>query len=212
MGNDVVRRPTSDDLASLVRASVAGDETAWNELVRRHAGLVATVIRRFRLSTSDAQDVSQLVWLHLIEHLPKIREPAALPGWLVTTTRHECQRHLRLNSRSVSTDPATMSQISSGSDDIDQDLLAAEQRQVLLAGLAELSDEQRRFLALLVSDPPCPYAEISRILGMPIGSIGPTRIRTLEKLRETRSVQAYLRANGKATKTGGGRHALAELE
>ncbi|GAA4710806.1 RNA polymerase sigma factor [Phytohabitans rumicis] len=202
----------TDDLATLVRASVNGDEGAWNELVRRHAGLVAGVIWRYRLSTADAQDVSQLVWLHLIEHLAQIREPAALPGWLVTTTRHECQRYLRVNSRSVSVDPAAMTQLSVDAHDVDEELLAAERVQVLRAALAELSPQHRELLVLLAADPPCPYAEISRILGIPIGSIGPTRSRALDKLRETAAVKTYLQTNGKAARTGGARHALAELE
>jgi DNA-directed RNA polymerase specialized sigma24 family protein len=97
-----------EDLAAnsaLVHASVQGDEKAWNELVQRYAWLIAAVIRHYRLTGADAQDVSQLVWLHLIEHLPYLREPAALPGWLVTTTKRECQRYVQKSRRTVSIDP-----------------------------------------------------------------------------------------------------------
>jgi RNA polymerase sigma factor (sigma-70 family) len=201
------------DLATLVRASVDGDEEAWNELVGRYARLLAAVIRHYRLSAADAQDVSQLVWLHLVEHLQHIREPAALPGWLVTTTRHECLRYLRTKSRSLSMDPIAMTELSTiDGEDAEESLVAAERHQVLLDGLAELPPQQRHLLTLLAADPPRPYAEISRILGIPIGSIGPTRSRTLEKLRETTAVKTYLRANSEAARTGGARHALAELE
>jgi RNA polymerase sigma factor (sigma-70 family) len=187
------------DLPRLVKASVDRDEAAWNELVRRFAGLVAFVIRHYRLSTTDTQDVSQLVWLRLVEHLGQIREPSALPGWLATTTRHECERHLRVSGRSVAMDPLTMRLVDRADGaEIDELLLAAERRQVLLDGLGELAPQQRELLMMLTADPPYAYAEISRILGIPIGSIGPTRSRVLDKLRDTGAVRAYLDADESA--------------
>jgi RNA polymerase sigma factor (sigma-70 family) len=187
------------DLPRLVKASVDHDEEAWNELVRRFAGLVAFVIRHYRLSAADTQDVSQLVWLRMVEHLADIREPSALPGWLATTTRHECERYLRINGRSVAMDPLTM-RLTDKADgpEVDELLLAAERRQVLLDGLRELTDQQRELLLMLTADPPYAYAEISRILGIPIGSIGPTRSRVLDKLRDTDAVRAYLDADDSA--------------
>lgn len=203
----------TDTIAALVDASADGDANAWNELVHRYARLVAATIARYRLPAADAQDVSQTVWLRLIEHLTELNEPDALPGWLATTTRHECQRHLRSNGRQVSVDPQDLTRLSAADGrSVDEGLLAAERHQVLLDGLAELSHQHRRLLELLGSDPPPSYQEISRILEIPIGSIGPTRSRALEKLRGTRAVQTYLRASSEATRTGGARHALAELE
>lgn len=188
------------DLPSLVRqAGVGKDEDAWNELVRRFAGLVAFVIRHYRLSKADTQDVSQLVWLRLVEHLGQLREPEALPGWLATTTRHECERLLRRNSRNVTMDPDMMRLIDRADGSaVDELLLAAERRQVLLDALGELSDPHRELLQMLTADPPYAYADISRILGIPIGSIGPTRSRVLEKLRDTGAVRAYLKADQSA--------------
>jgi RNA polymerase sigma factor (sigma-70 family) len=191
------------DLSDLVKASVDHSEDAWNELVRRFAGLVAFVIRHFRLSAADSQDVSQLVWLRLVEHLGQLREPDALPGWLATTARHECERYLRMNGRSVAMDPLTM-RLADRADgpDIDELLLAAERRQVLLDGLGELTPQQRELLMMLTADPPYAYAEISRILGIPIGSIGPTRSRVLDKLRDTGAVRTYLEADESAHSRG----------
>jgi RNA polymerase sigma factor (sigma-70 family) len=181
------------DLADLVKASIDHDEDAWHELVGRFAGLVSFVIRRYRLSPADAQDVSQLVWLRLVEHLARIREPAALPGWLTTATRHECERHLRVNGRSVAMDPTVIREAEpAGVPDVDELLLAAERRQALLDGLAELAPAHRDLLVMLTADPPYSYADVSRKLDIPIGSIGPTRRRVLEKLRETDAVRAYL--------------------
>ena len=201
------------DLPDLVKASADHDEAAWNELVRRFAGLVAFVIRHYRLSPADTQDVSQLVWLRLVEHLERIREPAALPGWLTTTTRRECERYLRVNGRSVAMDPVTM-RLVDGADgpEIDELLLAAERRQVLLDGLAELAPQQRELLMMLTADPPYAYSEISRISGIPIGSIGPTRSRVLGKLRDTGAVRAYLGVGESAERSGGVRDAKAQLE
>jgi RNA polymerase sigma factor (sigma-70 family) len=192
------------DLPTLVKRAGAGrDEEAWNELVRRFAGLVAFVIRHYRLSAADTQDVSQLVWLRLVEHLGQIREPQALPGWLATTTRHECERHLRMNARNVPVDPHTMRQVDGDAGpSTDELLLAAERRQVLLDGLGELAPQHRDLLTMLTADPPYAYAEISRLLGIPIGSIGPTRSRVLDKLRDTGAVRAYLKEDESAHSRG----------
>jgi len=179
-------------LAALVGAAADHDDEAWNELVRRFAGLVAHTIRRYRLSAVDAQDVSQFVWLRLVEHLNTLREPAALPGWLATTTRHECERHLRVSGRSVATDPLTLEPFGRpAGPEVDESLLADERRQALLEGLAELSAHQRDLLVMLSADPPYSYAEISRTMDIPVGSIGPTRSRILARLRETGPVRAY---------------------
>lgn len=198
-GDDMGADMRDWDLPALVKASVDHDEQAWDELVRRFAGLVAYVIRHYRLSPVDTQDVSQLVWLRLVEHLGQIREPAALPGWLSTTTRHECERHLRINGRSVATDPLVLHPAAPpDAPGIDDVLLAAERRQVLLDGLDQLSAHHRELLLMLTADPPFAYADISRLLGIPIGSIGPTRSRALDKLRETDAVRAYLDADRSA--------------
>ena len=77
---------------ALVARATEGEQTAWDEIVERFAPLVWSICRRFRLSEADTYDVGQNVWLRLVEYLPSLREPAALPGWLATTTRRECLR------------------------------------------------------------------------------------------------------------------------
>lgn len=180
-------------LSDLVTAGVDGDEAAWRELLRRFSGLVSFVVRQHRLPPADAQDVSQTVWLRLVEHLGRLREPAALPGWLTTTTRHECERLLRTGGRCVAVDPLLMmhAHLTDGTG-VDDVLLADERRRVLRDGLGELPPRQQELLRLLLADPPVAYAEISSRLGIRIGSIGPTRDRILGKLRASGAVRAYL--------------------
>ena len=88
--------PVRDDLEvpSLLARTRNGEEQAWDALVDRYAPLIWSICRRYRLADADAKDVSQSVWLHLVDHLGRIRDPAALPGWLATTTRRECGRVL----------------------------------------------------------------------------------------------------------------------
>lgn len=202
----------ASDLPALVKASIDGDEAAWGELVLRHVHLVMAVVRPFRLSTADAQDVSQTVWLRLVEHLANIREPAALPSWIARTTKHECLRVLRSGGRSIPVDPLDCRALDDAASlDLDADLLEAERHQALRDGLAELAPRHRELLEMLAADPPATYLEISTKLGIPIGSIGPTRSRVLEKLRATIAIRTYLESAQTAV-NGGGQHALPELE
>jgi RNA polymerase sigma factor (sigma-70 family) len=183
-----------DPIVSLVSAAAAGDEHAWREIVDRYSPLLASVIRSFRLTSEEIQDVAQTVWLRLVEHLSDLREPRALPMWIVTTTRRESLRYVSDRRRSVPRDPLDPSWLDSRAENAEllADMLRAERRQALLAGLAELPARQRELLLLLVEDPPLSYAHISQRTGIPIGSIGPTRSRALERLRQTPAVRDQL--------------------
>jgi RNA polymerase sigma factor (sigma-70 family) len=203
------------DLPSLVQASRDGDPAAWNELVRRFTDLVMAVTRQYRLRPADAQDASQTVWLRLVEHLGDIREPGALARWILTTAKHECLRMIRTGNHTLPVDPLSDHTFdgpdSADSADVAAELLAAERREVLLAGLAELPDQQRRLLSLLLADPPHSYVEISELLGIPIGSIGPTRSRVLDRLRTSTPFRNYMEAPGEAAQTGGDRRGRTQL-
>lgn len=171
----------------LVDAAATGDERAWREIVDRYAPLLASVIRRFRLTTAETQDVAQTVWLRLVEHLGSLREPRALPKWIITTGKRECLRYLSSRQRTVPYDPLDPSWSAAPAEDDEPvaELLRAERHEALLAGMAELPARQRELLLLLVADPPLSYAQISQRTGIPPGSIGPTRGRALERLRQT---------------------------
>ena len=172
-------------VATLVDCAARGDSSAWNSLIDRFAPLVWGVCMRYKLSRVDAADVCQNVWLRLTEKLDTVREPAALGGWLVTTTRRECYVLFRSRDREVLN--AMDADLADDVDrtDPDRDMLRIEREQALLAAFAELPDNARSLLTLLMEDPPRPYREISATLGIPVGSIGPTRARYLERLRRS---------------------------
>jgi RNA polymerase sigma factor (sigma-70 family) len=180
----------SDPLPVLVSEAQNGSEDAWNAIVERFLPLVGAITRQLRLSAADADDVGQTVWLRLVEHLDELREPAALPGWIRTTTRNECLRVLSARGRTRVVDPQEDPTLDGVTvDELDDDLLAAERRHYLREALAELPTARRDLLLLLVTDPPLGYTEISDRLGIPVGSIGPTRARALEQLRSTRAMK-----------------------
>lgn len=188
----------------LVGAARDGQQSAWDELVARYTPLVVSVIRGYRLQSSDAEDVAQTVWLRLVEHLDEIREPQALPGWIVTTTRNECLRTIRLRQRAQPFDPLAATGAARAADAVQasrsvftevsvvDDMARAARHEALLQAFAGLSTLQRELLLLLMTDPPIPYAEVGRRLGMPVGSIGPTRARALERIRRHPAVATSL--------------------
>jgi RNA polymerase sigma factor (sigma-70 family) len=191
----------NDAVSALVAAAGAGDQAAWNELVDRYTPLLISVIRRFRLTTSEAEDVAQTVWLRLVEHLGSLREPRALPMWLITTGKRESIRLLGAERRTIAQDPLEAAWHNHAATraawadpepaEPAQGLIEAERRQALLSGLAELTTRQRQLLVLLVQDPPLSYLEISQRTGIPVGAIGPTRARAVARLRRTASVQSW---------------------
>jgi RNA polymerase sigma factor (sigma-70 family) len=188
-------------VADLVAAASAGDEAAWNSIVARFSPLLANIISGYRLSNAARQDVAQIVWLRLVENLSRLRSSQALPKWLVTTARHEAIHQLKIQHRTQVSDPLTAHWMErparaliTGEPDEPPEagVLAQERHQALLAALAELPDRQRELLMLLITEPPLTYAQIADRLGIPIGYIGPTRGRALERLRRTEALQALL--------------------
>jgi len=169
---------------ALVAGALAGDRVAWDGLVERFTPLVLSVVRRYGTYGPDADDVVQTVVGPLVEHLGGLRDPEALPRYLIQTATHECYRLFGARKRVMLVDP-TGPGLPERADDpeIDTPMIAAERQQQLLAALAQLPERQRELLFLLLEDPPPSYEEISARLDMPVGSIGPTRARCLERLR-----------------------------
>ncbi len=178
-------------LVSLVQAAVAGDGRAFAGLVARFDRPLRAIARSYRLSSWDVDDVIQCTWMQFLEHGSKLREPAAVSGWLVTTARRYCLRALQSHVREqLREDPAAND---SGHDaQLDAAVLAAEQREALDASLSELTDRQRELMTLLLGEPELSYEQVGQRLGLPIGSIGPTRARSLSRLRRDERLQALV--------------------
>jgi len=176
-------------VVDLVERARHGDARAWDALVDRYAPLVWAICRRYGLTGADAEDVAASVWLRLVERLDTIREPAALPGWIATTVRHECLALLRGRRHQVLV--GNESNLDSVDDPAFEELLLAQERHIALrAAFDNLPEHCRHLLALLFDDPPAPYAQISSSTGTPIGAIGPTRRRCLDKLRHDPALAA----------------------
>jgi RNA polymerase sigma factor (sigma-70 family) len=179
-------------VTALVARAAGNDQDAWNELVERYSPMVWAICTRYRLSSQDIEDVNQNVWLRLVEQLGNLREPAALPGWLATTTSRECLRVLRAGRRHDRFSPE-LDELPQGPDDsmIEEEIIAAERNMALRAAFAELPHRCRQLLAMLLSDTPQSYAEISVVLQIPVGSIGPQRARCLQRLRRSSFLRGF---------------------
>jgi RNA polymerase sigma factor (sigma-70 family) len=183
-------------VTALVTHARNGDKQAWDTLVDRYAPLIWSICRRHRLDDADASDVGQRVWLQLADHLDKIGDPAALPGWLATTTRRECARVQRAarGAHAAGHPPDAQTSPDHQAQTVDQQLLAAERHAALREAFARLPPCCQRLITLLIQDPPLPYATISARLNIPVGSIGPNRGRCLDRLRRDPAIRALISA------------------
>ena len=179
-----------DDAGSLVRLAAEGQESAWAALVERFSGLVWSVARAHSLGGADAEEVFQTTWLRLTEHVGRLKDPDRVGAWLATTARHESLKVIRAGKRAAPTDD--LDSLDHGDDDspetryLDAEQAAADDqvKRRLWAAFQHLPDRCRELLRVLIATPPLPYAEISAMFGIAIGSIGPTRGRCLRQLRE----------------------------
>jgi RNA polymerase sigma factor (sigma-70 family) len=189
------RKDADPVVADLVTRAGNDEEQAWDELVERYSPLIWRICRRYRLGHADAEDAGQSVWLLLVDQLDKVRDPTALPGWLATTTRRECLRVLRAQrplTAGYMLDAAILPDEQAGP--AEQELLVAERHAALREAFTHLPPEGQQLVALLIADPPVPYAEISARLGIPGGSIGPNRSRCLDKIRRYPAIAALIDA------------------
>lgn len=182
--------PSPVQLDELVRAAAAGDQRAWQAIVDRFSSLVWATARAHRLARDDASDVAQTTWLRLVEHLDRIREPERLGAWLATTARHEALRVIRRGAREQPSDEADLFE-APADEAIDGLLVDPERDGALWRAFAGLSERCKTLLRLLVSDREPSYEEVGAALGMPIGAIGPTRTRCLDKLRRSAELAEF---------------------
>ena len=181
-------------VSDLVTRAKKGDKQAWDALVERYAPLIWSICRGHGLSSADAKAVGQWVWLQLASQLDKVRDPATLPGWLATTTQRECGEIRRATRRSQALGPVLDVEHIPYQQTEMAELLAAERHATVHEAFTRLTPCCQRLIAMLIEDPPVPYAQISARLGLPVGSIGPSRRRCLDKLRRDPAIAALINA------------------
>ena len=176
----------------LIHRAAEGDPTAWNAIVDEFAGLLWSVVRGFRLNEAQSADAVQTTWLRLVEHIADLREPEHVAGWLKTTAHRVCLQVIRQGGREQLTDweedrgPVSGVRYEGPDEDGPEAAAMRREQQVLVRrALAELPDRHRQLMELLVASPPISYQDISARLGMPVGSIGPTRARILTRMRDS---------------------------
>ena len=167
-----------------MRLAASGDAAAWERLIDQYERLVAAVIWEFRLRDGDAADVAQTTWLRLLEHIDRLDYPDRVSSWLAVTARHECLRSLATHKRvMLGHEHDELDVAVPHAPEVAERLLADERAQVVREAMSRLPRRWQRLLEMLMADPPASYAEISDQLGLPVGSIGPTRGRCLARLR-----------------------------
>lgn len=166
------------DLLNLARD---GDSVAWDELVDRFSQMVWSTARGFRLDDATAKDVAQTVWMKLIENIDRISDPERLPGWLATTCRREALKVAKARDRVMPTEFEY--DVEDESPSLDDLLIEDEERGAVVNAFKTLDAVCQQLLRLLTVEPALSYEEISEATGRPIGSLGPTRSRCLDKLR-----------------------------
>ena len=181
--------PDERELVALVHSARDGDHHAWTRLVERFDRKLRHIARSYRLMPADIDDVVQATWLSLLEAIDRIREPAAIAGWLATTTRRNALRRRQTHVREQLTDDPQLGE-RPDDDQPEASLLQRELRTVLAEALATLPDRHRRLLIVLLNEPALEYRRIGELLSMPIGSIGPIRARALTRLAHDAPLRA----------------------
>lgn len=175
-----VRSGEPEEVA-LARRAAGGDQQAWNELIDRYKRLVYSIPRRYRLPDDLCEDVFQNTFVLLLKELPRLRDPAGLTKWLMTTTHRECWRAVRKAKVAAS--------IPEGASDTpeppEETVLRWERQHLLHRALEEMGGRCEAMLRAMFLDPARPsYTEIAERLGLALGSVGPVRARCMEKLVE----------------------------
>lgn len=172
----------------LIKACRKGDQFAWETLISRYERLVYTVPSRYGLTQTEINDVYQSVWLALLKNLDNLRQPDRISAWLVTTARRECWERRRGvdYKRTVSAESDQL--LFDKSSDVpspEEEVAAFESHESLRSAMVELDARCQKLLYHLYYDSDQPsYADVAQILDIPIGSIGPLRVRCLKKLRK----------------------------
>jgi RNA polymerase sigma factor (sigma-70 family) len=196
MSTEAVRMRDGPAVADLVTRAIGGDSQAWDALVERYIPMVWSICRGHRMDHVDARTVSQTVWRQLAGQLGTLRDPAALAGWLATTTHGECDQIRRATQQQPGSwqPPEAASQPGEQAQTAERELLAAEFQGALREAFAQLPPRCQRLIAMLIQDPPVPDAEISATLGIPARKIRQHCHSCLQRLRRYPGIAALTRA------------------
>jgi RNA polymerase sigma factor (sigma-70 family) len=170
-------------IADLVNAARAGGGDALGQIVTELSPLLWHVARAAGLSSGDAEDVLQTVWMRLLSHLDGIRTSAALTGWLVVTTRREAWRVRAEGRRQLPADYDWLSALPDQGPSSEEQVITDDEHRALWAAIGQLSRRCQELLRIVAFVPRPDYQAVAAELGMPVGGIGPTRGRCLAKLR-----------------------------
>ena len=190
VGSNVVEPPSDAELVERVRT---GDQQAWAQLIERYGGRVWTVARSQGLDRERASDVVQTVWLNLLHGVDNVRDPAAIAAWLVTVARREAIRIDKLSKRVVLVEEQSFERRAASTDDVDRRAIRDDDGALIRRAVGQLGDRCRELLRLLYSSDELSYTEIAVAMDMPIGSVGPTRARCLDRLRTVATAQGLTR-------------------
>ena len=170
----------------LVRECCKGSQDAWSALIEKYKNLIFSIPIKFGLSREDAADVFQAVCLELLAGLPKLREPKALPKWLMQTTYHQCLRWKRDRLNLLDDAQEIEERLEANHQELPEQLLSQVQReQGMREAIAALPARCNQMVVMLFfEDPPRPYEEVAKQLQLATGSIGFIRGRCLKKLRQ----------------------------
>lgn len=175
---------TRDD-RYLVRQCLAGSEEAWSLLIDKYKALIYSIPMKYGLLAADAADVFQTTCLELLARLPELREPRALPKWLMEVAHHQCHKCKRQNQRLLSRDSDPQLPEPEVPPLAESLVQQTREEQILREAIASLNVKCRRLVDLLFFETPTRlYTEIAQELGLAVGSIGSARQRCIEKLRD----------------------------
>jgi len=176
-------RATRDD-TRLVKECLYGSEEAWSALIEKYKALIYSVPVKYGLPQQEAAEVFQATCVELLTRLPELREPRALPKWLIQVAHHQCYRWKQQQQRLVSRDAEESLPEPITPAVADTLVQQTQEEQMLREALASLTPQCRRLVELLfLETPPRPYIEVAAELGLAIGSIGFTRQKCIERLR-----------------------------
>jgi len=176
----------------LVKKCLAGDEKAWSSLIDKYKALIYSIPVKYGLPPQEAADVFQTTCIELLTRLPELREPRALPKWLMQVAHHQCYRWKRQQQRLISRDGDTGLPEPEIPPIAEELVRQTQEEQILREAIAGLAPRCRKLIELLFFETPArPYAQIAAELGLAVGSIGFTRQQCIERLRRQLEEMGY---------------------